>query len=148
MAIIITWFQSSLIFWTTVTEAKGVYTHTTNNIFLFGSIIWLLHKAQPSILMPRDAGHAPFSGKMMVFKLQRLKKAQCHTSVASSTTLEVRASWSFLALGGHDDIGVCLKLRQDFTSGPNWFLCKLSCFFNFRRLAYHIKSPILTQFLR
>lgn len=70
--------------------------------------------------MPRNAGHAPFSGKMMVFKLQRLKKAQCRISVASSTTLEMRASWSFLALGGgHDDIGVCLNLRQDFTSGPN-----------------------------
>ena len=67
MAIAITWFQSSLNFCTTVTQAKGVYTytHTTNNTCLFGSIIWLLRKAQPSILMPRDTGHAPFSGKMM-----------------------------------------------------------------------------------
>ena len=61
--------------------------------------------------MPRDARHAPFSGKMTVFKLQRLKKVQCCINVANSSTLEMRASWSFLALGGgHDDPGTCLKL--------------------------------------
>lgn len=127
MAIAITRFQSSLNFCTTVTQAKGVYTHTTNNICLFGSIIWLLHKAQPSILMPRDARHAPFSGKMTVFKLQRFKKGtvlyQCgqflyfgneSILVFSCTGRRTWRPWD-----------MSKTLRQDFTCGHNWFLCKL-----------------------
>lgn len=42
----------------------------------FSGVIRPLHKARTSIFVPIDAGHAPFSGKIIVIILQRLKKTQ------------------------------------------------------------------------